>query len=213
MTHNTTVLLMTLFLASSVAGACDRAPEPDRPPEQSAGALEGVAARLYDAAATENWNLAAARLDTLREGLIRRTRPRQQPPEVAWLTEFVRARDRLGTMQASNDLAGDLARAADAGSPIPPDLRMLAYYARELEIATAAGDAGSDRLNGAVDGIRGSWRAVRQLAVARDSAVAGRIDALVARLGVMGGNADHAQVARSLLGGVARLETAMRRAQ
>lgn len=210
MRHPQPLLLTTLLLATGVAGACDHAPEPSRTPE-SAEALEGIATRLYDAAAMESWDLATARLDTLREVMTRRTRPPQEPTDIAWLRKFVRARDRLGTMQASNDLIGDIASLADAGSPIPPDLRMLAYYVRELQIGTASGEAGSDRLNGAVDGIRGSWHAVRPLALARDSTATTRVDSLVARLTVSGGSADYAKLARPLLDDVTRLKAAIRR--
>ncbi len=125
---------------------------------------------------------------------------------IAALDRAVTARDHSLAMRTANQLTADGARLADRYHPqVPPAVTMLDYYGRELEIWSAANNAG--KLRETATAMRRTWDGLRPQVEARGgTATATRFGALVARVDSARTPAAYASVAKPVLAEVDSLE-------
>jgi hypothetical protein len=218
----------SIAIAAAVAGlalpgaiAAQTPPGPANPARAALGELDRQADALFAAAEKRNWDRAKVALDATKTGVDRlRTQAFEGPYADAGgrMEALYTARHRLDAEVAEADIAlgaqdgpGAMRHAnritltvAEIGAPIEPPLAhqamILAYLARELEYAHAAGRG--DLYLQTVAEIRQLWSRLRPaLAAHKPPPDLGGIDAAIARLGT--GQRQDVEAAR-LLGAAAR---------
>ncbi|MFN2565752.1 MAG: hypothetical protein ABR499_12210, partial [Gemmatimonadaceae bacterium] len=149
------------------------------------------AENAFDMAKLGDWAKARASTDSLRPAIDALPGPAgvggaSRDDVVNAFGELQRAvttRDRMAALRASNRLTELGARLSAPFQPqVPPEVTLLDYYGRELEIWAAAGNRA--KLRETASALRQTWDAVRPRVEARGGArEAARFNTLVARVG------------------------------
>jgi hypothetical protein len=174
--------------------------------------LEDAARYLFGAARDSQWRPAAGQLETLQNAFM--DLPKDSGPNdvladirarVRELAETVPQRDRVKTMQASNDIT-ELCISLDA-TDVPAQVFHLAYLGRQLEVGVAARQQGTIRR--ATADIKQTWSELEpQLIQRRRLSVIRRMTDIVASLDGATRLSDVSRLARAELDTVNRLENA-----
>lgn len=225
------MILSALTLSAALSGAGCSRPDasPPKEPERSttpaatptvpASAVPAehpapgeLAENLYDAARAGDWSTAGAKLDSLRGAVSPSPADSGVQSRLATLAQAIPARDEIRTMEASNALTRDFARASASGSRVPVEVVMLDYYGRELQIGASEGNAGLPRLQRTSDSIRSAWEAVRPRVERRGGATESRrFSALIQQVRAAGTPAEYGALAIPVLDEVDRLEAVFER--
>jgi hypothetical protein len=168
----------------------------------------------YDMAKLREWAKARASADSLRPALAAipaaATTDKASPLDVAIafrkLDRAIASQDRLAALRASNRLTQLGALLSASYQPqVPPDVTLLDYYGRELEIWTAVGNR--VKLHETASAMRRTWDALRPLLETRGGhGEAVRFEALVAQAETAVTPAEYGRIATPVLDAVDRLE-------
>jgi len=168
----------------------------------------------YDYVKLGDWAKARATADSLRPAIdsvpASATTDNASRADVATafaeLDRAISAKDRTAALRASNRLTELGARLSAAYHPqVPPDVTLLDYFGREIELGAAVRDTAG--LRQTVVALRHTWDAVRPQVVARGGAgEARRFDAIVARVEAAKTPEEYVRTAKPLLDAVDTLE-------
>jgi hypothetical protein len=177
------------------------------------------AENAFDMAKLEDWPKARASTDSVRTAVdalpgsvgVAGASREEVINAFGELQRAVTAKDRAAALRASNRLTEVGARLSAPFRPqVPPEVTLLDYYGRELEIWAAAGNRG--RLREIAAAMRQTWEAVRPRVEAHGGTkeVAG-FDTLIARVGAAATPADYARLATPVLDAVDTLKEVFQR--
>ena len=174
--------------------------------------LEDAARYLFGAARDSQWRVAAGQLETLQNAFM--DLPKDVGPNdvlsdirarVRELADTVSQRDRVKTMQASNDIT-QLCIGLDA-TDVPSQVFRLAYLGRQLEVGVAARQQGT--IKRATTDIKQTWSELEpELIQRRRLSVVRHMTDIVASLDGATRLSDVSRLARAELDTVNRLENA-----
>lgn len=158
----------------------------------------------YDMVKAGDWVGARASADSLRPASD--SVPAAASIAIRELNQAITAKDRVAALRASNHLTELGALLSESYHPqVPPEVTLLDYYGRELEIAAATGDR--DRLREIAVSMRRTWNTVRpQVEAHGGRSEAAKFDALIAQVEAARTPADYAKVATPVLDAVDTLE-------
>ena len=180
-------------------------------PPPSLAAVGEYGENLYDAVTAGRWAAARAIMDSLDRsttGLPDDARIRSERTELRRVADSLRAAVERRTQPAARALSNRITylaarMTAPYGPPTPPEVTLLDYYGRELQIWSAD----SARLARTAREIRSTWDAVRSTVERHGGAAAAAVmERYVTQVATARSSAAYARVADSLLAQVDELE-------
>ena len=166
-------------------------------------------------AKANNWTAARAAADSLKTGAAGLSALSQSAGQAGAVTSALTAldqaiaqRQQAPAMREANHLTQLGAELSRPYHPaVPPEVALLDYYGRELEIWSSANDAA--RLRSTATRMRQTWETLKpQLATRNAAGVSSRFDSLVTRVGGARTTADYSRLAKPVLDEVDNLEKA-----
>lgn len=172
----------------------------------------------YDMAKANNWAAARAAADSLKTGAAGLAALPQSAGQAGAVTTTLTALDQAITqhqhataMREANHLTQLGAELTRPYHPtVPPEVALLDYYGRELEVWSVANNPA--KLQSTAASMRQTWDTLKpQLATHNAAAVSAHFDSLVTQVSSAKSTADYARLATPLLDAVDNLEKAFAR--
>ncbi len=194
--------------ASAMAGSASAVPP-------AVAAVGTYGENAYDMAKADNWGAARAAADSLKTGAAGLAGLSQSAGQAGAVTTALAALDQAiaqhqhaNAMREANHLTQLGAELERPYHPaVPPEVALLDYYGRELEIWSAANNPA--KLHSTATSMRQTWDTLKpQLAAHNGAAVSARFDSLVTQVGGAKTTADYARLAKPVLDEVDNLEKA-----
>lgn len=187
---------------------------------REAAAVEGLgrhAEQVYTMAKADRWEAARAALDSVEagmgadDGMGKSPRADSAAATLVALEQSVKHHQRTLSMHQANRLTRLSAMLSEPFRPrVPPEVEMLGFYGREMEIWAEARDPAQLRATAA--GLRRTWASAEPRVLAHGGAAeAARFGALAARVGRAETPDEFAKLAPPVLGEVEKLEAVFTR--